>query len=114
MNLRVELKLAFDQTDNGGLYRYSDKCREIFRNYPQDDFIEKMQAQGNADVEVQGQYFQFKRSYDVHDKESLRKFMLEHGTYGIDDGEKLYYCYKGVMDDMQQLVDECWVREVKL
>ena len=114
MKLREELKIAFDQTENGGLYRFSDKCREIFRDYPQDDFIEKMQAQGNADVEVQGQYFQFKRAYDVQDKESLRKFMLENGTYGIDDGEKLYYCYKGVMEDMQQLVDECWVREVKL
>ena len=44
MKLREELKIAFDQTDNGGLWRFSDKCREIFRDYPQDDFIEKMQA----------------------------------------------------------------------
>ena len=41
----------------------------------------------NPDVEVDGDYFRLKKAYPVSDKESLRKFIIKHGTYGIRDDE---------------------------
>lgn len=40
--------------------------------------------------------------------------MLEEGEYGISDGEKLEMCYKGVLGDMDELINEGWVRVVKV
>jgi hypothetical protein len=34
-------------------------------------------------------------------------------VYGILDDEKLEMCYKGILDDVQALVDEGWVRVVE-
>lgn len=66
------------------------KCREIFQrcDFESDKFIEMLQSSTrNPDVEVDGDYFRLKKAYPVSDKESLRKFIIKHGTYGIRDDE---------------------------
>ena len=68
----------------------------------------------SADIEFDGIYFKLKPAYNVYDKASLKAFMMEQASFGIVDGEKLHLCYQGVMDDMDALIKEGWIREVKI
>ena len=42
-----------------------------------------------------------KKAYEVHDKESLRLFILNKAEDGVPDDEKLELCYKGIKDDLE-------------
>ena len=111
-----------ERIERGRLERSSRKCYELFRSssenagYTQEKFIVDLRKRGRAlaDVEVHGQFFQLKRAYEIWDKESLKQFMLGHMGKGIVDDEKLRLCYLNVKSDMDQLIEEGWVREVKI
>lgn len=108
-----------DEFKNSGVARVAKdnkKLRDLYRsNYPMTKFIEMLNSSsGNPNVEEQGEFFIWKKAYDVEDKESLRKFMLEFGEYGIKDDENLQMCYKNVLEDISELVDEGWVRKVEI
>ena len=93
----------------------SKKVKELFRTFPVAKFTDMLNSTtGNPEVEEDGDYFQWKKAYDIWEKESLRKFMLDQGEYGIQDGEKLEMCYKGVLEDIEELVNEGWIRVVKV
>lgn len=113
---------AFQRTGYGKLLRAGPECREIFRystntsGYTQEKFIEDLRGRGRAkaDIEVQGQFFQLKRAYEVWDKASLKMFILGSRAMGIEEDEKLRLCYPRVLQDMDELIEEGWVREVKI
>ena len=113
------LKEEFKRTGQAVIAKDSKKLRELFRpneNYTLSKFSEMLSAtRGKPNVEEQVDIFVWKKAYDISDKESLRKFMLEFGEFGIkdDDDEKLRMCYKGVIEDLEELIEEGWVRKLE-
>ena len=83
---------------------------------PQPKFLEKLESNSFAEIElVDGIWFQYKRPYDFWDKDSLRKFILEQGHEGIKEDEKLKQrMYKGVMKDIEELIQETFIRVVEV
>ena len=112
----------------GRLERNNQKVRNIFTNFSDKErdsrdsitielFIEELMRPTNTsgiEFNANGQFFKLKPAYPIHDKESLKNFMLDQGTYGIEDGEKLQLCYFEVISDMEQLIEEGWIRVVEI
>ena len=84
IDLKALLIEQFKETGFARLEKDSKKIKEIFRSFPIAKFIEMLSCTtGNPEVEEDGDYFQWKKAYNIWDKESLRKFILEEGEYGI-------------------------------
>ena len=127
--LRKELEEDFRTRSHlGRLERNNQKVRSIFTNLsdkerdsrdsiPIELFIEVLMQPNNTsgiEFDANGQFFKLKPEYPIHDKESLKTFMLDQGTFGIQDNEKLQLCYFEVINDMEQLIEEGWIRVVEI
>ena len=97
------------------LHKETRQVKEIFRKWPIEKFAEYLeQSSRNPEVEYDGTHFQLKPAYEVWNKESLRKFILENCELGVKDDEKLQFCYWGINDDINSLIEEFWIRVVEV
>ena len=97
------------------LDREKREVKEIFRKMTIEKFTECLEESGrNPEVKFDGKFFYLKPAYEVLDKESLRQYILENCELGIKDDEKLQYCYWGINDDINSLIEEFWIRVVEV
>ena len=86
----------------------------IFKDLSAEKFAEMLEAAtGKPDIEMIGNsIFRLKKAYPVQDKDQLREYLLKHGRYGIADDDNFKMCYRGIENHINELIKECWVREV--
>lgn len=123
VNLKTKLQQLFDDKGEVAMARDSDYARQIFKvdkttgeslSMSESEFIKLLQSStANPEVQVNETHFQLKKAYPIHNRESLMQYLLEHGRRGIKDDERLRYCYRGIENDIINLISEGWVRVIK-
>ena len=85
----------------------------IFKEISMRTFIEMLdQTTGRPDIELKGNVFRIRRAYPIENKEQLKNYLLQ-SRYGIVDDQKFDMCYRGIQQDIEQLISEGWVRVVE-
>ncbi len=81
----------------------------------QEEFIKLLdQSTSNTDIEYTPAFFRLKKTYpDIVNKESLLKHLLTQQKYGVLDDDKLERSYKGIAQDVAQLIEEGWIRVIE-
>lgn len=93
------------------------EVREMFRSknkiVSEDDFIARLQQLDHSVIRATDTTFTFTEFYPVRNKQQLLKYMLEKGDSGIKDNYKLWICYEEVKQDVEELINEGWIRVVE-
>ena len=53
-----------------------------------------------------------KKTYPITNEESLRQYILKEGKYGLQDDENLKFCYRGIENDIEDLIEQGWIRVI--
>lgn len=80
----------------------------------QNDFVKRLQAStGNPGIESTATHFMRRKAYPVNDRETFLHYFIENCKYGIPDDDDLRYCYRGIENDIEALIDQGWIRVIK-
>ena len=113
IRLTDALKLQWREHGRAELSKNSPECKAMFKQMSESEFVKLLeQATGNTDLEHTKTHFVLKKAYPVCDRASLQAYMFKHLRCGFPDDEKLEMCYKGILDDVQRMISEGWLRVV--